>query len=209
MNIFKPFLLVLLTLLTTVISFSNIAMDNIDKSPYKVIDKVGHKLFSDIAMLSPEQRKQPKVMEKLIEKDLMPYVDYRYTSYMILGRYVRTATKAQRNAFVDVMRKYLAMIYAQALTKYKNQQVKFERERSVGKSRIAVVHTEIIEQGSQPIDIAFKLRRNKTTGRWKVFDLVVEGIGLVSTEQAEITNQIRESNLDSVIKLLRNKVNKN
>ena len=205
MNTLKPFLLVVLTLLTTVISFSNLAMDNMDKSPYKVIAKVGQKLFEDIAQLSPEQRKQIKVMKALIEKDLMSHIDYRYTSYKILGKYVKTATKAQRNAFVGVMKDYLLTTYAQALTKYKDQQVKFEREKKVGKKRIAVVHTEIIEQGAPTINIAFKLRRNKTTGRWKVFDMVVEGISLVSSKQAEITSQIRESSLDAVIEKLRNK----
>jgi len=183
-------------------SFSVSAAEN---SPYKLLDKIGHKLFNDIAELSAEQRQQPKVMRELIVEDLMPYIDYRYTAYKILGKYVKTATKKQRNAFVEVMRNSLVDTYAQALTKYKNQQVKFERSKKTSNKRIVMVRTEIVEQGAPTINIAFKFRKSRRTGKWKAFDMVVEGISLLSSKQAEIIRQIRNSNLDNVIEKLRKK----
>jgi len=176
-----------------------------EKSPYKLLDKVGHKLFNDIAELSNEQRQQATVMRELIKEDLMPYIDYRYTAYKILGKYVKTASKAQRNAFVEVMRNYLVDTYAQALTKYKNQQVIFEKNKKTGNKRIVTVRTEIVEQGTPTINIAFKFRKSRRTGKWKAFDMVVEGISLLSSKQAEITRQIRNSNLDTVIEKLNKK----
>ena len=205
MNAIKQFSLISLLVLMISCSFSSMAME---KSPYNLLAKVGQKLFDDIATLSIEQRKQPKVMRALIEKDLMPYIDYRYTAYKILGKYVKTATKEQRNAFVNVMRNYLAITYAQALTQYRDQHVKFERDKKIGSKRIAVVHSEIIEQGAPTIKIAFKFRKNKSTGHWKAFDMVVEGISLLGSKQAEITRQIRQSNLDTVIATLQNKTEK-
>ncbi|MBL4910680.1 MAG: ABC transporter substrate-binding protein [Alteromonadaceae bacterium] len=205
MSFTKQFSLMSLVFLMITFSFPTLSME---KSPYNLLAKVGHKLFNDIATLSAEQRKQPKIMRALIEKDLMPYIDYRYTAYKILGKYVKTATKEQRNAFVAVMRNYLAITYAQALTQYKDQQVKFERDKKVGNKRITVVRTEIIEQGAPTIKIDFKFRKNKSTGYWKAFDMVVEGISLLSSKQAEITRQIRRTSLDAVIETLQRKTEK-
>jgi phospholipid transport system substrate-binding protein len=203
MNTFKKFAIAIFIAVLSLTSFVNEAAQ---QSPYKMLADVGGNLFAHIAALPTEQRKQPAVMRSLINKELMPHIDYRYTAYKVLGKYVKTASKNQRNAFVEVMRNYLVITYAQALTQYKNQQVKFELDKNVGNKRIVAVNTQILQQGAPTINIAFKLRRNKKTGQWKAFDMVVEGISLLSSKQAEITRQIRENGLDAVIAQIRTKV---
>jgi len=193
------------TFLIAMMSLS-FSVNAVEQSPYKMLSTVGNQLFERIASLPEPERKKPEVMRKIIEEELMPYIDYRYSAYKILGKYVKTATKAQRNEFVKVMRDYLSMTYAQALTKYKDQQVIFEPEKDVGNKRIVSIQTEIIEQGAPPIKIEFKLRKNRKTGQWKAFDMVVEGISLLSSKQSEITRQIREQGLDAVIAQLAQKV---
>lgn len=192
-------------LLLTMLSFS-FSAQAVEQSPYKMLSSVGNKLFERIAALPESERKKSEVMRNIIEEELMPYIDYRYSAYKILGKYVKTASKEQRNKFVKVMRDYLSITYAQALTKYKDQQVIFEPEKEVGNKRIVSIQTEIIEQGAPPIKIAFKLRKNRKTGQWKAFDMVVEGISLLSSKQSEITRQIREQGLDAVIAQLQQKV---
>ena len=212
MNILKKLSIIVFVLSVIATSFTTNAVENdfksrIEKSPYKLLAKVGGKLFDDIALLSAQERVQPEVMRVLIHQDLMPYIDYRYAAYKILGKYVKTASKQQRAEFVEVMRHYLENTYAQALTQYKNQQVKFEGDKDTGNKRIAVVHSEIVQQGSSNIRIEFKFRKNRKTGQWKAFDMVVEGISLLNSKQAEITRQIREHGLDEVIAQIRDKTN--
>ncbi len=196
-----------ISIVLIIVSSVSFSANAVEQSPYKMLSTVGNQLFDRIAALPEDERKKPEVMRKIIEEELMPYIDYRYSAYKILGKYVKSATRAQRNEFVKVMRDYLSMTYAQALTKYKNQQVIFEPEKAVGNKRIVSIHTEIIEQGAPPINIDFKLRKNKKTGQWKAFDMVVEGISLLSSKQSEITRQIREIGLDAVIAQLAQKVN--
>lgn len=203
MSIIKNFIFIIFISVSIFSSFSNQAEE---QSPYKVLASVGGQLFEHIASLSEQQRKNPMVMRTLINKDLMPYIDYRYTAYKILGKYVQTATKTQRNEFVEVMRNYLAITYAKALTQYTDQQVRYETDKNIGNKNFAVVHTQIIQQGSPTINIEFNLRKNKKTGQWKAFDMIVEGISLLSSKQAEITRQIRENGLDDVIVKIRKRV---
>lgn len=204
MNVIKKALFVIFITVSIFSVFSNQAAE---QSPYKVLASVGRQLFEHIAILPEEQRKNSQIMRALINKDLMPHIDYRYTAYKILGKYVKTASKSQRNEFVRVMHDYLVITYAQALTQYKDQQVRYEADKDIGTKRIAIVRTEIVKQGAPTIKIEFKLRKNKKTGQWKAFDMVVEGISLLSSKQAEITRQIREVGLDEVIEQIRKRVN--
>jgi len=160
-------------------------------SPYVVLEKIGTKLFSRIAANQQEIKKFPALMQDIVEEELMPSVDYRYTSYRILGSHLRKTNKEQRDKFVDSMRNYLARTYASALMQYKNQQVIFEPEKSVAGKKIVAIKMQIV-------DIVFKMRKNKKTGEWKAFDMVVEGISLLTTKKAELSKRIAKQGIELV-----------
>jgi phospholipid transport system substrate-binding protein len=196
-----------LLMLSLVFSTTTLAVtvDATTNSPYKLLEQVGTNLFNKIALLSPEQRNQAKVMEAIVESELMPYVDYRYTAYKIMGSYVSKSTKEQRDAFVDAMYSYLVSTYANALSQYKNQQVNYEPDHQIGNSNIVAANVEITEENAPTISLSFKFRKNSHTGQWKAFDMIVEGVSLVSSKQAEISGLIRKVGLDGVIVQLREK----
>jgi len=168
-------------------------------SPYVMLSTVGTKLFHDIAELTPAQRKNPDMMKAIVEHDLMPYIDYRYAAFKVMGSYIRKTTTEQRSAFVKAMYANLVATYANALTQYQHQKVNFEQDRSVGEQHIVVVRSEIVDANAPTIHIDFKLRKDSISGQWKAFDMVVEGISLLSSKQAEITSQIRRVGLQAVI----------
>jgi phospholipid transport system substrate-binding protein len=174
-------------------------------SPYVLLERVGNKLFNQIAQLTPEQRQNSKQLRTIVETQLMPSIDHRYAAYKIMGKYVRSASPEQRKAFVQAMRHYLINTYASALTQYKNQQVVFEQDKATNGKRIVSVKAQIVadQASSSPtIDIDFRLRQNKQTKEWQAFDMIVEGISLLSSKQAEINAQIRKIGLDATIALL-------
>jgi phospholipid transport system substrate-binding protein len=184
-----------------VLSFSTTAA--INESPYEVVKKVGDELFKQISVLSEEQRKNPETMKAIIEHQLMPYVDYRFASYKILGKYVKTTSPEQREEFVKVMYQYLLNTYASALLKYKNQQIKYEPEKPLTDENIVTVHLEIVEPDAPVINLDFKLRKNRQTGEWKAFDMVVEGVSLLSSKQAEISSLIRTMGIEQTIEKIK------
>jgi phospholipid transport system substrate-binding protein len=167
-------------------------------SPYQLLAQVGTKLFNQIAALTPEQRKHPQLMQTIVQQQLMPYVDHRYAAFKILGSHIRHSTAEQREAFADAMYANLVRTYANALAQYNNQQVNFEPEQSVGASKVVTVRTEIVAAHAPTINIDFRLRKTNT-GAWKAFDMVVEGISLLSAKQAEIASQIRQVGLQGII----------
>jgi phospholipid transport system substrate-binding protein len=167
-------------------------------SPYVVLEKVGDKLFSRIAASQQEIIKFPQLMQNIVEEELMPSIDYRYASYRILGKHLKNTTKEQREQFVDSMRSYLSRTYANALMQYKTQDIVFEPEKSVEGKKIVGIKVQIVELNSPTIDVIFKMRKNKQTSEWKAFDMVVEGISLLSSKQAELSNKIAKEGIEQV-----------
>ncbi len=48
------------------------------------------------------------------------------------------------------------------------------------------------------INVVFKMRQNKKTGQWKAFDMVVEGISLLSSKKAELGKRIAKQGGEQV-----------
>jgi len=167
-------------------------------SPYKVLETTGNKLFSRIAANQQELKKFPGLMRQIVAEELMPAVDYKYAAYRILGKKLRSTSKEQREKFVESMHHYLVRTYATALNQYKNQKVIFEPEKPTKGKKIISVNTQILDPNKPTINIAFKMRKNKKTKEWKAFDMVVEGISLLSSKQAEFSRRIAEQGLDQV-----------
>lgn len=167
-------------------------------SPYEVATNVGNSLFSRII----EERKSAgktteQTMERIVEQELMPYIDHRYAAFKILGKNLRKLDKSQREEFANNMRLYLTKTYAQALTQYNNQQVTFEQPSDIKDKRIVPVKA-IIAGDSQDTVIVFQMRLNSKTKQWKAFDMVVEGISLLSAKQAEFASKIRQVGIQQV-----------
>lgn len=191
----------ILLLLVTAISVPQVsAAENlaIPASPYNVLEGIGNKLFSRIAANQQEIKKFPQLMQVIVEEELMPSIDYRYASYRILGKHLRKTSKDQRAKFVDSMRSNLVRTYASALMQYKNQQVVFEPEKPINGKKIVAVKTQIIDVNKPTINVVFKMRQNKKTGQWKAFDMVVEGISLLSSKKAELSKRIAKRGVEQV-----------
>lgn len=167
-------------------------------SPYDTIQQTGDKLFSRISNSQGELKKFPELMREIVEEELMPAIDYKYAAYKILGKHLKKTTKEQRTKFVTSMRSYLVRTYATALNQYNNQSVVYEKGSVSSTDKMQSVNATIVD-GSQPdIHLTFQMRKNKNTGQWKAYDLIVEGISLLSSKQAEFKGRIAKYGIDQV-----------
>lgn len=171
------------------------------KDPYAMVESVANKTFdrfqADKALIAANSDH----LKVIVREELMPYIDYKYASYKVLGQYLKDTTEDQRNRFVTAFEGYLISTYAQAFTEYTNQKVEFFPGIDFSNEKIVDVNVQIIEAGRPPIKLLFKVRRLKDD-TWKAFDLVAEGVSLLSSKQSEISNIIRQQGIDEVIKML-------
>ncbi len=192
-------LLILIVLLTGFIQSSLAIEATPSVSPYKVIEVTGNKLFAKIANNQEALKKFPDLMRDIVEEELMPSVDYQYASFKILGKHLNKTTAEQRVKFITAMRAYLVRTYANALAQYHNQKVLFEPEVVLKDNvKSASVDVKIVDTGKPDINITFQMRKDSKSQEWKAYDMIVEGISLISTKQSEFNRKISDLGLDQV-----------
>lgn len=178
----------------------------VDQSnPYTMVRGAAEQTFKRFASEQQAIQENPNLLKDIVREELMPYINYKYSAFKVIGKHLRKTTDEERRAFVPVFREYLISSYAQVFTLYDNQAVEFSRERSFVGKKIVAVNTHIIMTDRDNIDVAFKVRLNKKTKEWQAFDMVAEGVSLLDSKQAELGSIIRQKGLPYVTELLKTK----
>ncbi|WP_261817479.1 phospholipid-binding protein MlaC [Vibrio gallicus] len=180
------------------------ASANIDKTnPYTMMEQVGNSTFTRLKEQQNELRQQPESLKQVVEDEFMPYVNYRYAGLKVLGNHLKHAKREDVSEFLVAFRAYLVTSYAQVLTQYKDQQIKYAPHKPLKEGqRIVAIPVEILQVSRPPIKIEFKWRKDKRSGEWQAFDIVAEGISLLSSKQSEWGGKIRSNGLPAVTKEL-------
>jgi len=183
-----------------------VAKDN----PYSMIQKVAGLTFKRFADEQSLIRENPNLIKDIIREELLPYIDYKYSAYKVIGaKNFKKTTAQERKEFIPAFRDYYITSLAQVFTLYNNQKVEFAPEKKLTKQKIVSVETLVIEPGRDPISISFRVRKNKKTKEWKAYDMVAEGISLLDSKQAELASIIRQKGLPHVTEMLKQKSVKN
>lgn len=198
---------VFLTLLNCA-AWASVAAEVDKKDPYQMIKTVADITFKRFANEQSLIKVEPNLLKKIVREELMPYINYQYAAYKVIGSNFKKTNKAERAEFVPAFREYLITAYAQVFTLYNNQKVEFAPARDFSNDRVVSVATSVLEPGREPIDISFRVRKNKQTGDWKAYDMVAEGISLLDSKQAELSSLIRQKGLPHVTKMLKEKSEK-
>ena len=174
------------------------------QSPDRLLESVADTLFADIAKVNSNGNASKEAMSEIVEKRLMPHIDVKFVSFKLLGKHIKGIEREQAVQFIGAVEHYLTGTYASALMKYTGQKVVFERNNTKSDSEYATVNTQIIEPNAPTIDLSFKLRLGKNN-EWKVYDIVAEGISLLSAKQKEIIQRISDVGLEQVTSELKKK----
>ena len=74
--------------------------------PYKMVEQVASKTFARIKLEQENIKKDPEIFRTIMEEELMPYIDYRFSAYKVLGKYTRQIKQKELLEFVTVFREY-------------------------------------------------------------------------------------------------------
>ena len=176
-------------------------------NPNKVIQSVSVNTFNRITADEARLQADPNYIQVVIEEELLPYFDYKYAAYKVLGADLKNTTINQRNDFVEAFRLHLINSYGNILIKYDRQKIEVPGNTVFKDARIVAVPVIVRDKNNQVVQLSFKLRKNTKTGEWKVFDVIAEGVSMLDTKQSEIKALIRKEGIDHVIDLLKKKNN--
>jgi phospholipid transport system substrate-binding protein len=139
----------------------------------------------------------------LAEEKILPNFNFDKVSRLVLGKNWTKATPEQKAAFQNEFKTLLLRTYATALSKFKNQTIEYKPLRIADGDTNANVKTLILQPGGQPIAVDYSLEKQDDT--WKVFDIVIESVSLVTNYRSQFAQEIRQNGLDTLIKKLADK----
>ena len=134
----------------------------------------------------------------IVDTIIRPAIDFDRVSIMVLGKYWKTATPAQRERFKTEFRRLLVRTYTTAFTEYSDWKITYLPSTSESSADKTTVRTQILQAGAQPVAINYRMVNTK--GEWKVYDVLIEGISLLQNYRTSFTSQIGEGgSLDGLI----------
>lgn len=136
----------------------------------------------------------------LVDEQVLPHFDFARMTMLATGVGWRSASEAQRGQLVEQFRTLLVRTYSTALTKYTNQTLDFMPERKSEDGKKAMVRSLLKQPGAPTLTIDYRLAT--TAGGWKIYDVAVDGVSLVTTYRDSFAQEIRSGGIDGLVKML-------
>lgn len=143
----------------------------------------------------------PELIYPLVEDLVLPHFDFERMSIWVLGKNWRKADRQQQQQFIDAFRTLLVRTYAKALLEYTDQELKYLPFHAEEGAKRVTVRTEITQPGGMNIPIYYSMFLNRE-GQWKVYDISVDGVSLVTNYRTSFTSEIRQGGIDKLLKRL-------
>lgn len=138
----------------------------------------------------------------VIETKIAPHFDFARMTMLAVGPAWRRASADQQQALVREFKTLLVRTYANALVAYRNQTVRFKSSKP-GEAGEVTVRSQIVQPGGQPISLDYSLARSGE--EWKVYDVVIDNISLVTNYRSSFGAEIDQGGVDGLIKTLQDK----
>jgi len=140
-----------------------------------------------------------KVVE-LAEQKVLPHFDFARMTRLALGRNWALATDAQKEVLVKEFRTLLVRTYSTSISAYRNQTIEVKPLKMVAGDKDTTVRTAVLQQGGPPIPIDYAMEKGGTG--WKVYDVTIDGVSLVTTYRGSFSDQIQKGGIDGLVKTL-------
>ena len=187
-------------LMVAMLAIVPLAANAADQSdPYKQMNDAAAKTFTRLKNEQAKIKQDPNYLREVVRQELLPYVQIKYAGALVLGRYYREATPAQRDAYFAAFGDYLAQAYGQALALYHGQTYQIQQPQPIGDANIVAIRVTILDpNGRPPVRLDFQWRKNSQTGNWQAYDMVAEGISMITTKQNEWGDLLRTKGIDGL-----------
>ncbi len=141
-------------------------------------------------------KKDPTALSSLVQKEIIPFIDFDAMAKLTLGKHWRSATPQQRIRFTNAYKNMLIRSYAKRMLDYAG--ARMEAKYSVqNRPGYVTVHTLVIPKNGAPIAATYEVR-NKS-GQWKAYNIEISGINMITNFRTNFTREVSAKGLDSLI----------
>ena len=169
--------------------------------PQALVKEASDNMLKALKDNEAELETNPQKIYTLVQDILFPHFDFERMAKLALGRSWRDASAEQQAQFVEEFRLLLVRTYATAMLEYTNEEIRFLPFRDDLKKGRVDVPMEVVQPNGPSVPMALSLYKNKND-EWKVYDVKIEGISLVTNYRSSFNRDIRTSGMDALIENL-------
>ncbi|GHU31851.1 hypothetical protein AGMMS50256_20980 [Betaproteobacteria bacterium] len=193
----------LFSLLFGLVSVFNMSAFAQETAPDELVKNVTEEVFSIVRQDKDIQSGDTKKIIELVNAKVLPHFNFQRMTALAMGKEWNKASSDQKKRLAEEFQTLLVRTYSNALTGYKDQTVRYKPTKMPDGDGDVVVRTEILQAGGKPVQLDYSLR--KGPDGWKVFDMVVAGVSLVTNYRDTFTQEVRANGVDGLIKMLADK----
>lgn len=171
------------------------------EDPRAFIQRLGDEV---VAILSRPGASDQARLDALVAL-LNEATDLVLVSRLVLGKYWRTATEAQRAQYTELFRALVVKAMADRLSQYDGQTFKIVGSRTIDEQD-SLVSTQIISPAPSDPPIAVDWRVRGVDGRLAIIDIIAEGISMVVTQRSEVTSVVGQKGIDGLLEAMRERL---
>ena len=169
-------------------------------SPDALIKKVSDDVLTIVRQDKDIQSGNTKKAMDLVEAKVLPHFNFQHMTALAMGKDWRKATPEQKKRLSEEFKTLLVRTYSNALTGYRDQTIRYKPVKMQSGDEEVLVRTEIVQPGNKPIQLDYALE--KLADGWKVYDVVVAGVSLVTNYRDTFSQEVRANGVDGLVQML-------
>jgi phospholipid transport system substrate-binding protein len=174
--------------------------------PDQMLKQTSDEVIAVLKDRKEELKEDPQLVYDLVHKYILPHLDEVTIAKLALGKNWRNASREQKIEFINEFRDLLIRTYGKSLSEFSDQTINyFPVKLAEGEDKV-VVKSEVLQSGGPSIPVAYRMRLKDN--EWKVYDLSIDGVSLVTSYRGTFAQEIRKGGMEGLLKLLKDKNSK-
>lgn len=136
----------------------------------------------------------------VVETKILPHFDFEHMTKLAVARNWNIATPEQQDRLILEFRALLVRTYAASLSSVADYKIEFKPARVNGGVTDTIINSEVSKPGAPPITIDYRME--KIGNAWKVYDVLVDNVSLVTVYRNSFNSEVRKGGIDGLIQAL-------
>lgn len=143
---------------------------------------------------------KPSKVHALVDAKVLPHFDFEHMAKLAVATNWGKATPEQRSQLVSEFRALLVRTYAASISSISEYKIEFKPLRLNSGDTDVIVNSEVSKPGAPPIAIDYRME--KQGEGWKVYDVMIDNVSLVTVYRSSFKSEVRKGGIDGLIQSL-------
>ena len=180
-----------------------LAETGIGQDPQQLVADTIDQLVDRLKANSDRIHEDSSIAYQISDELVAPHIDFPRVTRLVVGKYWQSASEQQRQALITEVQSLLIRSYVTAMTSYADQivakkdRINYLPSRYKTGDKKASVRASITLDSGQAVEVQYQLYNGG--GKWRIYDIVIEGVSMAITYRTSFGEQIKRNGLDSLI----------